>query len=144
MTDERLDRTEHWQQGADERFDRIDAWQRQADERFSRIDQRFDRIDQRFTEVDQRFDRVDQRFDRLESRVDRIDERLDILNHRVGVLHEDTLSRIAAIDASDLPTKREMAQGFADLRELIERRHDPLELAVRQHTKEIERLKRRR
>ena len=36
---------------------------------------------------------------------------------------------------------RERDRGFADLKEAIGRRLDPLEAAVRQHSNEIERLK---
>jgi hypothetical protein len=56
-------------------------------------------------------------------------------------LHEDVIARIAAIPEYSGPTKGEIQQGFAELRETIERRLDPLESIVRQHTIEIERLK---
>jgi hypothetical protein len=60
------------------------------------------------------------------------------------VLHEDVIARIAAIPEYTGPTRAEMDQGFADIRELIGRRLDPLEATVRQHSIEIERLKRGR
>lgn len=123
MSEERFDRIEEWQRKADERFDRIDHWQANADERFDRIDEWQRKADERFARIDERFDRVDQ---------------------RIGVLHEDVLARIAATGELRLPTKGEMDQGFADLREFIERRLDPLEATVRQHTIEINELKKRR
>ena len=51
-----------------------------------------------------------------------------------------TLSRIAAIPEYNGPTKAEMDQGFADLKEAIARRLDPLEAAVRQHGARLDRL----
>ena len=48
------------------------------------------------------------------------------------VLHEGVIARIAAIPEYTDPTKAEMDQGFADLRETITRRLDPLEATVRQ------------
>jgi hypothetical protein len=56
------------------------------------------------------------------------------------VLHEDVIARIAAIPEYAGPTKAE----FAELKEMIGRRLDPLEVTVRHHTVEIERLKRTR
>jgi hypothetical protein len=58
------------------------------------------------------------------------------------VLHEDVIARIAAIPEYTGPTKAEMDQGFADVREMISRRLDPLEATVRQHSIDIEQLKR--
>jgi hypothetical protein len=60
------------------------------------------------------------------------------------VLHEDVIARIAAIPKYTGPTRAEVEQGFADLRELIERRLDPLEAVVRQHSIDIEHLKQAR
>jgi archaellum component FlaC len=137
MSEERFDRIEQRLDRAGERFDQIDEWQRRADERFDRIDERFDRIDERFDRVDERFERIDERFGRMDERFDRIDQ-------RIGVLHEDVLGRIAATGEDAPATKREMAQGFADLRELIERRLDPLEAAVRDHSQRITALEKRR
>jgi archaellum component FlaC len=121
----------------EERFDRIDEWQRKADERFERIDERFDRIDGRFERIDERFERVDGRLDRVEARV-------EALHQRVGVLHKDVLDRIAATGELRGPTKREMDQGFADLREAILGRLDPLVATVRSHSIEIDLLKKQR
>jgi archaellum component FlaC len=137
MSEERFDRIEQRLDRAGERFDQIDEWQRRADERFDRIDERFDRVDERFDRIDERFDRVDERFGRMDERFDRIDQ-------RIGVLHEDVLGRIAATGEEAPATKREMAQGFADLRELIERRLVPLDAAVRDHSQRITALEKRR
>jgi archaellum component FlaC len=144
MSEERFDRIEQRLDRAGERFDQIDEWQRRADERFDRVDERFDRIDERFDRVDERFDRIDERFDRVDERFGRMDERFDRIDQRIGVLHEDVLGRIAATGEDAPATKREMAQGFADLRELIERRLDPLEAAVRDHSQRITALEKRR
>ena len=97
---------------------------------------------------DERFDRIEQRLERLETgqtalRADvsvgfgRFDGRIDDLDQRMHVLHEDVIARIAAIPEYPGPTKAE----FASLREMIERRLDPLEAVVREHSAEIEQLK---
>lgn len=136
MSDERFDRVERWQANADQRFDRIEDWHRKADGRF-------DRLEDWQRKADGRFDRIETGQRDLTADVRRIDGRLEHLHDRVGVLHTDVLARIAATGEARLPTKREMDQGFADLRELIERRLDPLEAAVRHHSTEINELKKR-
>jgi hypothetical protein len=104
---------------------------------------------------EERFDRIEQRLDRLEAgqsdlrtdlnaHVGRLEGRIDDLDRHMHVLHEDVIARIAAIPEYTGPTKAEMDQGFADLREMISRRLDPLDATVRQHTIDIERLKQAR
>jgi chromosome segregation ATPase len=61
----------------------------------------------------------------------KLDTRIDALDRHMRVLHEDVLSRIAALGEHDWPTQAEMNQGFADLRDLINRRIDPLEAVLR-------------
>ena len=82
----------------------------------------------------------EERFDRIEKRLDGLHGRIDDLDRHMHVLHEDVIARIAAIPEYSGPTKAE----FAELREMIERRLDPLERVVRQHGADIERLKRSR
>ena len=60
------------------------------------------------------------------------------------VLHEDVIARIAAIPDNTARFEARMDRGFADMKETIGRRLDPLEAAGRQHSVEIERLKRDR
>jgi hypothetical protein len=123
-----------------------------SEERFDRVEQRLDRL-----EVGQNELRADLRADvgrlesgqqqlrsGLEAHVSRLDGRIDDLDRHMHVLHEDVIARIAAIPEYTGPTKAEMQQGFAELREAIDRRLDPLEATVRQHTIEIERLKQAR
>jgi len=107
-------------------------------------DERFDRIDQRFEHVDERFERIDDWQKRADQRFDRIETRIEYVNQRVGVLHEDVLTRIAATGEARLPTKREMDERFDELRELIERRIDPVDAAIRLHSQEIAALKKKR
>ena len=96
---------------------------------------------------EERFDRIEQRLDRLEAgqvglrnHVGRLDRRFDDLDRHMHVLHEDVIARIAAIPEYAGPTRA----AFTELREIIERRLDPFEATVRQHTIEIERLKQTR
>ncbi len=121
-------------------------------------EERFDRIDRKLSEGDQRFDRVDQRLDGLDRRMDGLDRRMDRLEtgqndlrndlnggledlgRQMRVLHEDAIARIAATPEYTGPTKAE----FAELRDMIGRRLDPLEAAVRDHSVRIGRLERDR
>jgi hypothetical protein len=107
----------------------------QTGERMS--EERFDRIDQTFTRIDQRFERVDQRLDAL--RADMNTGFAELRRH-MGVLHEEVLDRIAGTREYTGPTREE----FTELKEMIGRRIDPLEATGRQHSVEIERLKRKR
>jgi hypothetical protein len=87
---------------------------------------------------EERFDRIELRLDRLEdgqlelrAQIGRLGGRIDDLDRHMHVLHEDVITRIAAIPEYTGPTRAEMQQGFADLREAIERRLDPLEVIER-------------
>jgi predicted nucleic acid-binding Zn-ribbon protein len=84
---------------------------------------------------EERFDRIEQRLDRLESgqqelktSVSDLGARIDGLDRNMHVLHEDVIGRIAAIPEYSGPSKAE----FAELKEMIGRRLDPLEAVVRQ------------
>jgi chromosome segregation ATPase len=118
--------------------------------------------------MNERFDRIDSRLDRLEAGQD--DLRSDVKNLQAGqdslrsdvrelradhgtlrtdledlgrhmrVLHEEVLDRIRAIPEYSGPTRAE----FAELKEMLGRRLDPLEATVRQHSAEIEHLKQQR
>jgi hypothetical protein len=69
---------------------------------------------------------------------------IDDLGRQMRVLHEDVLARIAAIPEYTGPTKVEMDEGFADLKEAIFRRLDPLEATVRQHRVKLDQLEQER
>ena len=62
------------------------------------------------------------------------------VTHLMGYIRVPTGRKDEAAMAREWP-KAEMDRGFADLREAIGRRLDPLETAVRHHSIEIERLK---
>ncbi len=66
-----------------------------------------------------------------------MEDRIEVLDRHMHVLHEDVIGRIAALPEYIGPTKAE----FAELKEMIGRRLDPLEATVRQHSLDIERLK---
>ncbi len=108
--------------------------------------------------VSERFDRIEEHLDRLEgghghlqvgqaalergqadlhtgqtdlrAAVTRLQSKQDELGRHMRVLHEDLIDRIEAIP-TDCPTKAEMKREFAELREAIGRRLDPLEATVR-------------
>jgi chromosome segregation ATPase len=118
--------------------------------------------------MNERFDRIDTRLDRLKAGQDdlrgdvknlqagqdslRSDVRklqadhgtlrtdLEDLGHEMRVLHDEVLDRIKAIPEYSGPTRAE----FAELKEMLGRRLDPLEATVRQHSAEIEHLKQQR
>lgn len=79
----------------------------------------------------------------MDRRFDGLDTRIDDLNRHVHVLHEDVIARIEASSDRHAVTRGEFYAAFADLQESIGRRLDPLEGIVRQHSVDIERLKRR-
>src|SRR5690348_11667185 len=90
-----------------------------------------------------RFDRTDDRLDRMDQRFDRIDQRFDLLHEEVrhmGVLYEHSITTLADSHGYTGPTKEE----FAELKEIIGRRIEPLEKVVRRHSADIEGPKRDR
>ena len=103
-------------------------------------EERFDRIEQRLDRLEAGVVRLDGRVDDLSGRVDGLSGRVDDLGRHMRVLHEETIARIAATREYTGPTREE----FAELKDMIGRRLDPLETVVRQHSIDIERLKRRR
>ena len=66
----------------------------------------------------------------LKTSVGRLESGQDELRRHMHVLHEDVVDRIKAIPTNG-PTRAEMTRGFEELREVIGRRLDPLEAAVR-------------
>jgi chromosome segregation ATPase len=98
-------------------------------------EERFDRIEQRLARLESGQDKLkadlEAHVGRLGGRIGRLEGRVDDLDRHMHVLHEDVIVRIAAIPEYTGPTKAEMQQGFADLREAIERRLDPLEALER-------------
>jgi len=82
----------------------------------------------------------------IESRLDRLEagqaelkagqtELRAELKHEMHVLHEDVIDRIKALP-TDVPSRVEMRQAFAEQDERIARRLDPLEAALRQLIRE--------
>jgi chromosome segregation ATPase len=123
-----------------EQFGRIDERFNELDQRFEQVDRRFDRVDQRLDRVDQRFGQVKERLDRLETGQGKMSDRIEALDQHMHVLHEDVIARIAATREYTGPTRAE----FAELKEMLGRRLDPLEATVRLHSREIDKLKRGR
>jgi hypothetical protein len=86
----------------------------------------------------------DERFARLESKVDQLDTKVDRqgidLSRQMRVLHEDLISRIAAIPDPTPAITRMFKAEMAELREAIGRRLDPLEATVREHSATLARL----
>ena len=100
-----------------------------SEERFDRIEQRLDRLETGQVElkadVDRHFDAIDQRFDEL--------------REHMGTLHEVLIARIAALPERSGPTQAE----FAEERSTVDGRLQVLEAVARQHSADIDGLKRR-
>ncbi len=85
--------------------------------------------------------RIERRFDELSAHIT-----AQIANHHneMLVLHEDVVGRIKALADPDPSIDRRIAAGDAAVREELTARVDPLELVVREHSADIDRLKNRR
>jgi chromosome segregation ATPase len=57
------------------------------------------------------------------------------LDQKVHVLHEANLDQFKLLAEGQVSIRQEIARGFSELREEMGRRLDPLELAVRYHSK---------
>jgi hypothetical protein len=119
-----------------------------SEERFDRIDERLDRVETGQTGLRADVARLeacqnDLRAD-LTGHVGRLEGRIDDLDRHMHVLHEEAMDRIAAMPESVDALRVEMVRGFAVITEAIDRRLDPLEITVRQHSMDIERLKQTR
>jgi predicted nuclease with TOPRIM domain len=96
--------------------------------------------------ADAGLDAIESRLDRLEAgqaelkagqaelKAGQTDLRAE-LKHEMHVLHEDVIDRIKALP-TDVPSRAEMRQAFAEQDERIARRLDPLEAALRQLIRE--------
>ena len=120
-------------------------------------EERFGRIDKTPEDVRERFDGIDRRFDAIDGRLDGIDHRLDDLGrhirgtarrgHRPYSEHcrpdaHYSARRFAALSVALSLTKGEFKAADAEVLESINRRLDPLELTVRDHSAQL--AKRRR
>lgn len=64
-----------------------------------------------------------------------VGEKLNDLRRHMGVLHEDVVSRIAALAPDYAPIRREFRDADAILREELSQRIQPLEAFAREHTR---------
>jgi CII-binding regulator of phage lambda lysogenization HflD len=97
-------------------------------------EERFDRIDQALAHLGAGLENVNHNMRALEHNV-------HVLDHKMHVLHEDALSRIAAVTESVVVLDQKMERGFAEVKETIRAEIAPLKAAVRHHAVEIEKLK---
>jgi len=89
--------------------------------------------------ADAGLDAIENRLDRLEAgqaelKAGQTELRAE-LKHEMHVLHEDVIDRIKALP-TDVTSRAEMRQAFAEQDERIARRLDPLEAALRQLIRE--------
>jgi hypothetical protein len=95
-----------------------------------------------------RFDRIDLALAHLGAGLENVNHNVGLLQHNIRVvqhnmhvLHEDALSRIAAVAESVVVLDQKMERGFAEVRETIREEVAPLKAAVRHHAVEIKKLK---
>jgi hypothetical protein len=90
---------------------------------------------------EERFDRIDQTLAHLGAGLENVNHNVRVVQHNMHVLHEDALSRIAAVAESVVVLDQKMERGFAEVRETIREEVAPLKAAVRHHAVEIKKLK---
>jgi chromosome segregation ATPase len=78
----------------------------------------------------------------LKGDVARLDGKVEELRVHMGVLHEDALDRIAALNASRDEGRLATKADLADLREHLDQRLNPIEMAIRSHSADIADLQR--
>ena len=126
-----------------------------ADEQLTRIENTLDILVKGQGALESKMDRLEGRMDRVEGRIDQFEgglsglrsemnTRFDQMRDRMDVLHEELRDDIKALGEHDAPTRREVRQGFADLRERLNNRLIPVEAAVRHHTAKIKKLEKDR
>jgi hypothetical protein len=118
--------------------------ERMAEEQLERIEKTLTSHGEHLARHDARFDVVDARFDAVDARFNAVDRRFDALDQRIGVMHEDLIRRIAGASERNAVSRQELKDAVAALTEQFGRRLDPLEAAVREHSRDIAELKRTR
>jgi len=118
-------------------LERLDAGQKRLEASHAHLDAGQKRLEAGHERMDAGQERLEAGHTALHGEIRRVDGRITDLDRHMHVLHEQAMATIAATKEYSGPTKEE----FAELKELISRRLDPLELAVRHHSVEIERLK---
>jgi chromosome segregation ATPase len=129
MSEERFDRIE-------QRLDRLEAGQQELRADVNRLDDRVSRMDERVS-------RMDERVSRMDERIAGMDGRLIEFHRHMLVLHEEVMANMRGGREYEGPTRVEMVEADAGLKEEITRRLDPLEAVVRRHSAEIDQLKQR-
>jgi hypothetical protein len=104
-------------------------------------EERFDRIDQALAHLGAGLENVNHNVGLLQHDVDLLQHDVRVVQHNMHVLHEDALSRIAAVAESVVVLDQKMERGFAEVRDTIREEVAPLKAAVRHHAVEIKKLK---
>lgn len=107
--------------------DRLNRLEQKVDAGFARVDQRFEAVDQRFEAIDRRFEAIDRRFEGVERRLDRIE-----------VAVEDIRDQVRHTAEGHAATQALIHRKFDEVVARIDRRVDPIELAVRHHSRVLE------
>jgi hypothetical protein len=99
-------------------------------------EERFDRIETRLDRIEGEVAATRQEMHELNTETREMIEKLDgDLRRHMGVLHEDLVSRIAALAPDFAPIRREFREGDVRLREELSQRIQPLEAFAREETR---------
>jgi predicted nucleic acid-binding Zn-ribbon protein len=107
--------------------DRLNRLAQKVDAGFAAASERFDANDREFEAIDRRFEAIDLRFDAVERRLDRLEVTVDDIRDQVGHIAEGHAATQALIHRK-----------FDELVARFDRRVEPLELAVRHHSRVVE------
>jgi len=107
-------------------------------------EERFDRIDQEIAGLKTDVSGLKTDFSELKTDFSELKTDFTDLRQHMHVLHEDMLANFAKASERDVVTRGEFHATLAERDERVNRRLDPLELAVRTHSADIAKLKRTR
>ena len=120
----------------EERLDRIDGRLDRLETGQAELQSTVARLETGQAELQGKVARLETGQTELRSEIRRLDGRIDTLDRHMHVLHEETISRIAAISEGPWATKADITRVVDKIDELVGGRIVPLEVAVRSLSRE--------
>ena len=120
----------------EERLDRIDGRLDRLESGQAELQSTVARLETGQAELQGKVARLETGQTELRSEIRRLDGRIDTLDRHMHVLHEETISRIAAISDGPWATKADITRVVDKIDELVGGRIVPLEVAVRSLSRE--------
>ena len=108
-----------------------------SEERWDRIESKIDALTTDVGALKTDVGRLNAGFVEMQDNQVSLHVQLARLDQEMHVLHEATLDQFKLLAEGHEGIRQEMARGFAELREEVGRRLDPLEAAVRYHSKRL-------